>query len=130
MSNPDLMSVAQQLADLCRRGENLQAIDTLYAEDVVSVEAMDSPGDMPRTMNGKAAVRGKNQWWFENHELHGGDVRGPLPHLPDRFALIFAFDVTPKAGPMAGQRMQLEEVAIYTVENGKIAHEAFFYTME
>ncbi len=120
--------IGQQLAELCRKGENLSAIDTLYAENIVSVEAMENPG-FPRTMTGKQAVRGKNTWWMENHTIHGGDVKGPFPHGEDRFALLLSYDITPKVGPMAGQRMQMEEVALYTIAGGKIGREEFFYTM-
>lgn len=30
---------------------------------------------------------------------------------------------------MAGQRMQMQEAALYTVTDGKIVHEQFFYDM-
>jgi hypothetical protein len=32
-------------------------------------------------------------------EVHGGDIKGPWPN-GDRFAVVFSYDVTPKAGPM------------------------------
>jgi hypothetical protein len=35
-------------------------------------------------------------------------------------------DITSKS---MGQRMQMDEIGLYTVENGKITHEEFFYTM-
>ena len=124
----DVMTLGTKLADLCKQGKNLDAIDALYASDIVSVEAMEG-GPMDRTLKGLDAVRGKNQWWMENHDIHGGDVKGPFPHQPDRFALIYMFDVTPKAGPMKGQRMQMEEVGLFTVKNGKIVREEFFYSM-
>ena len=73
-------------------------------------------------------VKGKNEWWVNNHEVHSSSVKGPFPN-GDRFAVIFNYDVTAKAGPMAGQRMKMEEVALYTVKDGKITREEFFYTM-
>ena len=82
--------------------------------------------DMPAHMKGLEAIRGKNEWWFANNEVHSGEVKGPFPH-GDRFAVIFNFDVTSKAGPMAGQRFQMEEVGLYTVAGGKIVKEEFFY---
>ena len=123
----DAKQVGTKLAALCREGKNLEAVNTLYSESIVSVEAV---GDetMPAVMNGIEAIRGKNQWWFENHEVHGSHVRGPFPH-GDRFAMVYDYDITPKSGPMAGNRMKIEEVALYTVENGKIIHEEFFYDM-
>ena len=62
------------------------------------------------------------------NEVHGGDVKGPFPHH-DRFILIFDYDVTAKSGPMAGQRMQMQEAGLYTVADGKIVKEEFFYDM-
>ena len=38
-------------------------------------------------------------------------------------------DVTPKEGPMKGHRMQFEEAGLYTVRDGKVAQEEFFYHM-
>tara|TARA_R110002111_G_scaffold171864_2_gene237453 strand:+ start:1454 stop:1855 length:402 start_codon:yes stop_codon:yes gene_type:complete len=125
----DTLAIGQQLADLCNQGKNIDAIKALYADDIVSIEAMDCPEtDMPQTMKGKDAILGKNQWWSENHEVHSGEAVGPFPH-GDRFILFFNYDITPKCGPTAGNRMQMEEAALYTVSNGKITQEEFFYHM-
>lgn len=121
--------VGQQLVALCREGKNLEAVDALYAEDVVSIEAIEPPGpQFARETRGRDAVRAKNAWWLDSHEVHGGEVRGPFPH-GERFAVLFQHEVTPTAGPMAGQRMHMEEVGLYTVEGGKITREEFFYAM-
>jgi len=40
-----------------------------------------------------------------------------------------SIDVTPKAGPKKGQRMQAEEAGLYTVKNGKVVQEEFYYAM-
>lgn len=116
--------IGDQLVALCRQGKNLEAIETLYSPDIESVEACSAPG-MDRVMKGIDAIRGKNQWWFENHEVHGGETLGPMCN-DDRFAVIFKIDVTPK---QSGQRMQLEEVGLYTVKDGRIVKEEFFYNM-
>jgi len=117
--------VAAKLAAYCRAGENLRAIDELYSPDIESVEACDMPG-MDRTQRGIDAVRAKNTWWLDHHEVHGGEVLGPYPH-GDRFALLFRFDVTPKA---TGQRMTMQEVGLYTVAGDRIVKEEFFYPAE
>ena len=119
--------VANQLVALCRAGRNIEAVETLLSPDVVSVEAT---GDetMPAVMNGRDAVRGKNEWWVNNHKVHSARVKGPYPN-GDRFAVIFDFEVTPAVGPMAGKRMRMEEVAVYTVADGKVAREEFYYDM-
>ena len=44
----------------------------------------------------------------------------------NQFIVHFKFDVTPKH---TGKRMTMEEMGLYTVENGKITKEEFFYAM-
>jgi hypothetical protein len=122
------MKVGKELADLCRQGKSMEAINTLYSPHIVSIEA-ETQGTTPKRVEGLAAVRGKNEWWEKNHELHGAEVDGPWPH-DDRFIVRFKFDVTAKAGPMAGQRMKLDETALYTVADGKVVQEEFFYNMD
>jgi len=127
MPSNETMAVGQKLVGLCREGKNLDAIDQLYSPDIVSVEA--SPdGPLKKIMSGIDDVRGKNLWWYENHEVHGGEVDGPYP-LDDRFITFMKFDITPKTGPMAGNRMQVQEMGLYTVADGKITKEEFFYDM-
>lgn len=123
----DTMKVGQELVDLCRQGRASDAIDTLYAPDIVSIEAASSPA-MPARVQGLPAVRGKADWWEKNHDVHSADVEGPWPH-GERFIVRFKFNVTSKTGPMAGQRMDLDETALYTVADGKIVQEEFFYDM-
>lgn len=124
-----LKQIGSKLVELCKQGKNLEAIDSLYSKDIVSVEACDMPG-FERTQKGIDKIKGKNQWWFENHTIHSGDVKGPFLHGDDRFAVIFTSDITAKSGPMAGQRMRLEEVGLYTVRDDKIVKEEFYYTMD
>jgi hypothetical protein len=116
----------QELADrftaMLRRGENLQAVDEFYAPGIVSVEAMDFNGQ-GREQRGLEEVRGKNVWWFSVNEVHNAEVDGPFVS-PERFALRFHFEFTNKE---SGQRQAFDEVAVYTVEGGKIVHEEFLY---
>lgn len=92
------------------------------SEDIVSYEAMDGPMSVAR---GKAAVKQKADWWEANHEVHGGTTEGPFMN-GDQFAVIFELDVTSKQD---GRRMQMKEVGLYTMKDGKIIEERFFYTM-
>lgn len=118
------MEIANKLVELCRQGKGEQAVATLYAEDAVSVEAVETPG-MSREAKGLAAIKGKGEWWMNNHDIHSATVTGPWPH-GDRFVVGFQFDVTNKP---TGRRMQMDEVGLYTVKNGKIVREEFFYDM-
>lgn len=123
----DVMEIGKRLIELVQAQKFTQAIDELYADDIVSIEAR---GDekMPARMEGIKAIRGKTEWWVGCHEIHGVEAEGPFPNA-DRFAVVMGIDVTAKEGPMAGQRMTFKEVCLYTVRDGKIAEEAFFYHM-
>ena len=118
------LQIGTKLVELVRAGKDREAQETLYAADAVSVEAGGPPG-MDRTAKGLAAIKGKGEWWYANHEVHSLKVTGPFPH-DDRFIVIYDMDVTNK-GP--GQRFQMQEAALYTVANGKIVREEFFYVM-
>lgn len=115
--------IGTQLVNLCKEGKNADAIDQLYSDDVVSVESVAGEG-FPREMKGKEAVMGKNKWWGENHEVHSGDVAGPYPHGDDRFAVRFQYDVTSK---QSNQRFQMDEIGVYTVADGRVVREEFYY---
>lgn len=112
--------VATKLADHCRKGEWMKAVDDLYAKDIVSVEprAMEN---MPAEMRGLDQVRGKTEWWEKNFEVHNLKVGGPFV-AGDTFIVQFDVDATEKASK---KRMQMSEVGIYTVKDGKITHEKF-----
>lgn len=116
------LEIGKQLVELCRAGKNHEVQNQLYAQDIVSVEAFAPPGQSPES-KGLAAIQAKSTWWRENHEVHKAEVEGPFPH-GDRFAVVFKYDITRKA---VNQRVQMNEVALYTVANGKITREEFFY---
>lgn len=118
--------IGQKLVALCKEGKNLECVDTLYAKNVVSVEAAPPQQGGEQVTEGIEGVRGKGQWWAENHEVHSSEVVGPYPHGDDRFAVRFAFDVTNKP---SGMRMQMDEIAVFTVADGKIVKEEFYYDM-
>ena len=122
------LEIGTKVVEFCNARRFVEAIDQLYAPNIVSVEAGGSP-EMPREMNGIEAVRGKSQWWIDNHEVHAFKAEGPFPHGDDKFGVIFDLDVTPKAGPIAGQRLTMRELGVYTVADGKIAREEFYYSM-
>jgi ketosteroid isomerase-like protein len=119
--------VGKKLVDLCNQGKFMEAINTLYAHNIVSIEPHAGP-NMPARMEGLAAVRGKAEWWEKNHTVHSAKAEGPWPH-GDRFIVRFILDVTAKAGPMAGKSMHMDETGLYTVKDGKVVQEEFFYHM-
>ena len=114
--------VGNSLVSLCRQGQFMEVIDQYYSDNIVSVEPVGDEA-MPAEMSGIDAVRGKNQWWVENHEVHGVTLDGPSVG-DGQFAVRFTMDVTPK---MTGQRTTMIEMALYTVVDDKITKEEFYY---
>ena len=117
-----VLEIANDLVRLCKLGQNFVAMETHYADDIVSVEAMAPPGASPEFV-GKPAVIAKSTGWGAAHEIHSGNVEGPFVH-GDRFIVRFTFDVTVKA---SGVRMIMDEVGLYSVTGEKIVREEFFY---
>lgn len=117
--------IGKRYVALCQSGKMEACLDELYAKDAVSVEAAASPG-MEKTAKGLDAIRAKGKEWSKNNVAHSAEVSGPYPN-ENRFAVRFAFDVTNKP---TGKRMKMDEVGLFTVENGKITREEFFYPTE
>lgn len=115
-----IAEIAKDFTELLKQGDNEAAAEKYNADDIVSLEAMAGPMAIA---NGKEALKQKGQWWQENNEVHGGSVEGPYVN-GDQFAVRFKFDITPKA---AGERVTRDEVGLYTVKNGKITEERFYY---
>jgi len=114
--------VAKGLVDLCRQRKHMEAINKYYSDGIVSVESSSGPG-MPTEMKGIEAIKEKNKWFFDNNELNGEEVNGPFVG-ENQFAVQYKMDVTQKA---SGKKVHMEEMALYTVENGKIVREHFYY---
>jgi ketosteroid isomerase-like protein len=112
--------IADDVVALAKAGD-LDAIGAKYwADDVVSIEAAPSP---MAHLTGKDAVIGKQNWWNGAHDVHSVETHGPYVN-GDQFAVRWVMDVTQKEN---GQRMTMDEVAIFTLKDGKIAEERFFY---
>jgi ketosteroid isomerase-like protein len=112
--------LAKAFTEMLKAGDHEAAAAKYNAPDIVSIEAMDGP--MAR-VQGTAAVKAKSDWWYANHEVHSVTTEGPYVN-GDQFAMTFAMDVTDKA---TGNRMQMQEVGLYTVRDGKIVEEKFMY---
>ena len=118
------LEIGQKMVELCREGKNDEAVNTLFSADIVSVEA-GAPAGQDATTKGIAGVRGKGKWWVDNHTVHDAKAEGPWPH-GDRFIVRFTYDVTFKPD---NKRFTMDEAALYTVANGKVVKEEFFYTL-
>ncbi len=78
---------------------------------------------MPAVIRGEPAVRGTSEWWIANHETHSASASAPKVG-EDQFAAHFQYDVTNKP---SGRRIQMSEVALYTVTGDKITGGQFIH---
>ena len=120
--------VGRQLVEMCNTNRFAEVVERFYAPEIVSVEPFAEPGHSP-VSEGLEAAKAKQAWWFDNHEMHSFEALGPYPH-GDRFAVLMTMTVTAKVGEYAGKRLNMQEVGLYTVRDGKIVREEFFYDME
>lgn len=120
-----IQEVATQLVALVKEGKFREAVDALYADDAVSLEAH-AFGGMPRDLKGKAAILAKNDSWLGANEVHSLEVDGPYVS-PEFFAVIYVIEVTCSESK---QRAKFREVALYTVADGKVKSDQFLMAVE
>jgi len=113
------LEVAQTVAGLIRAGATAEVEDKFLAPSVESVEGV----GVSMAFSGKKAVLAKYRSWEADHEIHAMNVEGPWVGATG-FALRYTLDATQKS---TGQRHQMEEIAVYTVKNGKIVREEFHF---
>lgn len=114
------VDVANRLVELCRKGDFEAAQKELFADDAVSIEAHATP-DFEKETKGLDAILEKGKKWGEMvEEAHGCEVSEPLLS-PSSFAVTMKMDVTMKGG----HRMDMTELCIYHVKDGKIVSEQF-----
>lgn len=114
-------SIANRLVELCRQGDFETAQTELFANDAVSKEPYATP-DFDQETKGLDAILEKGRKWSEMvEEMHNMEVSDPVV-AANSFACTMRMDVTTK-----GQgRMDMKELCVYTVKDGKVASEEFF----
>lgn len=112
--------IADRLITLVREGKNLQAIDELYADDVVSKEPKGHPHEITK---GKANVK-KNTQGFEDsvEQMHGIIASDPIVH-----GNFFAYSLDIDATYKGRGRARMGELCVYEVKDGKVIYDEFFY---
>lgn len=112
-------TIARDVAALAGAGKDEEIAEKYWADDVVSIEKDESP---MRVTRGRGAVHQKGKWFMDNHTVHSVKCDGPYIN-ESQFTLRLTYDLTPKA---TGKRMQMDEIALYTVKDAKIVEERFF----
>jgi hypothetical protein len=116
-----LETTAKKFVDLCSQGKNFEVMKSMYAPNIVSIEANG------KQWTGKDSVIKKSEDWNATTKVNSEKVEGPFPSGVDQFAVHFTFDVTRSD---TGKSEKLEEIALYTVKNDQITREQFFYEGE
>ncbi len=111
--------VADKLVSLCREGKYDEAYG-LYADDAVSVEMPGTPNEVTEGIDN--ILKGYEQWASMIQEAHGGTVGNPVV-AGNHFVVPMTSDVTFKDG----RRVNMEELCMYQVENGKVKKASFHY---
>ncbi len=116
------IEIGKRLIELTTSDNDAQALEELYADDVVSIEANVGEDAKSDVFNGLAAVREKHEWWNGVATMHETTAEGPFAgEGEDQFAVRFWMDVT-----MEEQgRVQMAEIGLYTVSDGKIVREIY-----
>jgi hypothetical protein len=122
--------VANRLHQCCTTGKFREAIEELYADHARHIEAMEMP-DSPysRISEGKDKLLEMSDYWENCNEVHSFECSKPIVN-DNQFVCDMTMEVTSNEGPMAGQRMNMQEICLYTVENDKITEAKFFYSMD
>ena len=113
--------IARQLVAICRKGDFEAAQKQLFDEDAVSVEPHAS-ADFQKETKGLAAILEKAKKWDEMvKEVHHIDVSDAVI-ADNSFACSMRMHVTMKEGG----EMDIKELCVYKVKDGKIVSEEFF----
>ena len=114
------MSIHELAADFMKLmiEDDAEGYQAYWSDGIVSLEPQEGP--MAR-VEGREALLQKHAWWDANTEVHSTTMQGPYV-FGDQFAVRFTIDVT-----MDGNRSKTSEIGLYTVKDGKIVEERFFY---
>lgn len=112
--------IAEKFYAYMQQGAFDKIYSELYSQDAVSEEA---PGSDWQVAKGMKEIHEKGKKWNESVEaMHGGTTSGPVV-AGNYFTCYMTMDFTRKDG----QRINMEEIGLYRVKDGKIVSEQFFY---
>ncbi|PHN05597.1 nuclear transport factor 2 family protein [Flavilitoribacter nigricans] len=112
--------IANRLVEICRAGQNDLAYDELFAENAITVEPAHTK--QPNT-EGLDAIKERSKLFQEGvKEFHDSYVSDPIV-AGNFFACTMGMDITMQDG----NRMKMDEVCVYEVNDGKIVQEQFYY---
>ena len=116
--------VANRYMELEKQGKWMEIQEELYSPEIVSIEPEHAAAmGMQTITNGLDAIKAKGKAFNEMiEEMHGGYCTEPVVG-GDYFSVAMGMDVTMKGG----QKMKMDEVCVFKVNEGKIISEQFFF---
>lgn len=114
--------IANRLANYCREGQFETAQKELFADDMVSIEPFPTPGFEKETKGREANVAKGLLFTSMVEEVHSIAISEPL--LTEN---IIAFTMEMELTMKERGRTSMNELCVYTVKDGKIIAEQFFY---
>jgi limonene-1,2-epoxide hydrolase len=112
--------IARRLVELCRQEKWEAAQKELYAANAVSIEPQETPAFAKETKGLPALLEKGKKFTSMVEKTHSVKVSDPIV-AGNAFACTLQMDVT-----MKGQgRMQMGELCVYEVKDGKIVSERF-----
>lgn len=114
-----IAKMAQDVVDHANSGADCDGPlwDKHWHNDFVSIEADGM------THEGRPAVEEKHKEWHGMVTMHSCKAHGPYA-TKNGFCVRFEMDCEAKDG--SWPRMEMDEIGVYTVENGKVVKEEFF----
>ena len=114
--------VANRLVELCRASKMEEAIQELYSPAIVSLEPKGAKNPM---VTGFEGMKIKGEAWREM-VTNVNDVRISDPIVAENFFTIGMYMNVDMSNGMKG--VQMDELCVYEVRDGKIVTEEFRYT--
>ncbi len=120
LTSMNTKEIAARLVELCRRGAFETAQKELFSADAVSIEPCSSPGFEKETKGLPAIIEKGHRFAQMLEATHAIEVSEPLV-AGQSFACTMRLDAT-----MKGQgRMDMTELCVYEVKDGKVISEQF-----
>ena len=119
----NITDVARDFTFMLRQGQFVAARERFWAADVRSIEPHDLPGGIAAEVSGIEAARTKTVRWFGLRNVRDVSIDGPFV-TGDQFALFLDMMV---AGQPNGAHQPFTEIAVFTVRDGRISEERYFY---
>ena len=115
--------VARDFTDMLRQGQFVAARERFWAADVRCIEPHDLPDGIAAEVSGIEAARAKTARWLASRHIHDLSIDGPFV-TGNQFALFLDMMI---GGQPSGADQPFTEIAIFTVRDGQISEERYFY---